>query len=535
LLIIIFLSYTISKSFNSTINDENIFCLYSKNKVIKTVDPFYLDSTNKTIYFDRIEDYARYIGQMWIGVSNCKNVVLVNSVGEYYKIKPIKKRLISNKNDNNDTNYNTNSQIEKNDIDDNIVKLFNTTNADDDNILKDRTITDYKKYYYNIYKKFIKNGLKCLALTSKNPAYNPYHPALIQVSNKNDKPANIIQVMGISYDENYQKYLKTLKEANENKSTKDKYVECGTVRNMTSCSSVTCTVTYSTDIQDSISITDSNGNSYHKSYGKVTSNGDTYTDEINNQIELISSISNSVSNSVTDSNGTSNAYERVYTIIDGQSNSNTNNYEVTHTDTSEVTFTHTESEEHTHTTTKGGEHVEEHIWSDSDETSHTEVYSRMNEESYNKHKNEFIDLNDKDYKVSDPNERLKEKQKRKVSATVTKNQSGRSAYTQATGESAISAVGGCGTGALIGTMLYPGVGTAAGCVIGGLLGAAAGVININKLKLQMRLMKLLKKLMSMQKTLTILLKLLIYRKLKFLIEMRHYKLLLVMQILIIKE
>jgi len=473
LLIIIFLSSTISKAFNSTINDENIFCLYSENKIIKTVNPFYLDSTNKTIYFDRIEDYARYIGPMWIGVSNCKNDILVNSVGEYYKIKPSKKRSISNKNDNNETNYNTNSQMEKNDIDDNIVKLSNTTNADDDNILKNRTITDYKKYYDNIYKKFMKNGLKCLALTSKNPAYNPYHPALIQVSNKNDKPANIIQVMGISYDENYQKYLKILKEANENKSTKDKYVECGTVRNMSPGSSVTCTVTYSTDIQDSISITDSNGNSYRKSYGKVTSNGDTYTDEINNQIELTTSISNSVSNSGTDSNGTSNAYERVYTIIDGQSNSKTNNYEVTHTDTSEKTFTHTESEEHTHTTTKGGEHVEEHNWSDSDETSHTEEYSRMNEEAYNEHKNEFIDLNDKDYKVSDPNERLKGKQKRKVGATVAKS-SGRSAFAQSAGESAVGALGACGTGALIGTMLAPGVGTAAGCVIGGILGAAAG-------------------------------------------------------------
>jgi len=28
-------------------------------------------------------------------------------------------------------------------------------------------------------KNFIKNGMKSLSLTSKNPAYNPYHPDLI--------------------------------------------------------------------------------------------------------------------------------------------------------------------------------------------------------------------------------------------------------------------------------------------------------------------------------------------------------------------
>jgi len=36
------------------------FCIYIKNSMIKIFDPYYVDSSNNTVYFDNIEDYVRY-------------------------------------------------------------------------------------------------------------------------------------------------------------------------------------------------------------------------------------------------------------------------------------------------------------------------------------------------------------------------------------------------------------------------------------------------------------------------------------------
>jgi len=85
---------------NSTENLE--FCLYTKNSVIKTINPFYVDlDSDKTIYFNNIEEYTKYLGPNWAGVSYCGNNTLVNYVGEYYKIvenKNFNKRKIKNMN-----------------------------------------------------------------------------------------------------------------------------------------------------------------------------------------------------------------------------------------------------------------------------------------------------------------------------------------------------------------------------------------------------------------------------------------------------
>ncbi|KAG4081735.1 hypothetical protein H8356DRAFT_971023, partial [Neocallimastix lanati (nom. inval.)] len=85
------IQYENAKSLNSaneTKSKHVEFCIYTSNSMTKIIDPYYMDSdsSNNKIYFDNIEEYARYIGPNWFGVSYCGNNTIVNNVGEYFKV-----------------------------------------------------------------------------------------------------------------------------------------------------------------------------------------------------------------------------------------------------------------------------------------------------------------------------------------------------------------------------------------------------------------------------------------------------------------
>ncbi|KAG4092780.1 hypothetical protein H8356DRAFT_1404570 [Neocallimastix lanati (nom. inval.)] len=98
------------------------------------------------------------------------------------------------------------------------------------------------------YDDLIKQGLKNVALTSNNPSYNPYHRDLIKYNlNEIDK-------------ELYNKFLR------ENEDKGKDFKECDSFQ-LTEGSTYTCSVAYTNEVQDTISISNSRGTSYHKSYG----------------------------------------------------------------------------------------------------------------------------------------------------------------------------------------------------------------------------------------------------------------------------
>ncbi|KAG4085473.1 hypothetical protein H8356DRAFT_151331 [Neocallimastix lanati (nom. inval.)] len=43
-----------------------------------------MNANNETLYFDTIEEYSKYIGPAWFGVSYCDNSTVVNNVGRYF-------------------------------------------------------------------------------------------------------------------------------------------------------------------------------------------------------------------------------------------------------------------------------------------------------------------------------------------------------------------------------------------------------------------------------------------------------------------
>ena len=300
-------------------------------------------------------------------------------------------------------------------------------------------------------------GIKSIALTSSNPAYNPYHPALIRV--KNVEHPNFIK-LEYSYPYNLDKANKAMELVDKEKNL---YKECGMIKSSPG-SSLICSVSYSNNIDDTISITNSNGESYHRAYGVVHSKGDTVTSEINQSIDLAYSFSDSRSISVSENEGTSNALEHVYTVINSNSNTVTDTTENTHTSTHEDSYTYTENEEHSHTRTDGGEHIDEHNWSDSTEISHMDEYSRMDLADYNAVKDRtFVKRNDNDLL-----------NKRGATAVKTKKESSKwGEVAEAVGNTASDTAAGCILGSAI-----PIIGTVTGCVGGFLVGATKSIANV---------------------------------------------------------
>jgi len=374
---IITFSYGNSEINNSTENKE--FCLYTKNSVIKTINPFYVDlNSDETIYFNTIEEYAKYLGPDWAGVSICGDDTLVNYIGEYFKI-------VENKNFNKRKRKDEDTTNEFPDV-------------TDEDINKSRTVEEYKEKYKKLYDDLIKKGIKNVALTSENPAYNPYHRDSIKV--KNILYTNVVTTLGTPYELDKKTYEAFLR---DNKKNGKEFQECGSFQ-LSEGSTYTCSIAYTTEIQDTISISNNKGNSYHKSYGKVYSKGDTTTDEINNSIELANALSGSKSISASLAEGGSSSIEKIYTIINSKSLSQQNSTEHTVTKSSERSVSHVESEEHALGITLSSEHTDETNWSNTNETSHSLEYSSMDFDDYAKaknirDKNEYrkVDLSESNY------------------------------------------------------------------------------------------------------------------------------------------
>ncbi|KAL6590077.1 hypothetical protein U3516DRAFT_858057 [Neocallimastix sp. 'constans'] len=376
-------SFSINDKENEDITNIE-FCLYTNNNVIKMTNPYYVDSNNNTVYFNTIEDYAKFIGPDWFGVSYCGNNTLVNNIGKYYTViknKSYNKRE-SKENKSVDVNNKKEKEVVDNENNDKHKYKDDKEEVKDENtddVYRNRKIEELKQQYKEIYDDLMKNGIKNIALNSNNPAYNPYHPSLIRVEQLNDDPLNTIYTIGMPYRS--EEHIKLID------NSKSDMEECGNFSNMKG-STYTCSVSFTTEIQDTISISNSNGNSYHKSYGKVYSKGDANTDEINKTIELAKTLSNSKSMSLSESKGVSNSIENIYTVINSNSKSTTDNKDQTITNSRENSKTYTVNEEQSHAHTDSGEVVEESNWSKSEEISHTEENTRMEKKDFDKVKNE---------------------------------------------------------------------------------------------------------------------------------------------------
>ncbi|KAL6589174.1 hypothetical protein U3516DRAFT_806842 [Neocallimastix sp. 'constans'] len=342
-------SFSINDKENEDITNIE-FCLYTNNNVIKMTNPYYVDSNNNT-----------FIGPDWFGVSYCGNNTLVNNIGK--ESKENKSVDVNNKKEK-EVEDNENNDKHKYKDDKEEVKDENT-----DDVYRSRKIEELKQQYKEIYDDLMKNGIKNIALNSNNPA----------VEQLNDDPLNTIYTIGMPYRS--EEHIKLID------NSKSDMEECGNFSNMKG-STYTCSVSFTTEIQDTISISNSNGNSYHKSYGKVYSKGDANTDEINKTIELAKTLSNSKSMSLSESKGVSNSIENIYTVINSNSKSTTDNKDQTITNSRENSKTYTVNEEQSHAHTDSGEVVEESNWSKSEEISHTEENTRMEKKDFDKVKNE---------------------------------------------------------------------------------------------------------------------------------------------------
>ncbi|KAG4081440.1 hypothetical protein H8356DRAFT_971970, partial [Neocallimastix lanati (nom. inval.)] len=297
------------------------FCLYTTNKVVRMVNPFYINSQNKTIYFESIEEYAKYVGPTWFGVGFCDSNKLVNNVGEYYTVT--KKVDVSKRDESKKQNQ---SDGKDNVEDEKLNDKPNDDAVDDELDVKDD----------DIYK----------------VPYNPYHQSLINF-NKNGK-TNFITVLGTPYTK--EQYKNLVKEDSPN------YKNCMSVTNMKG-STFSCSIAYLVSEQQSITIALSNGKTYHKANGQVYSEGDAVTDDINSSVELASALSKGGSISSSESKGTTNSLEQLHSIVNSKALAIMNSNDYTHTDTREESYSHTVSEENSHSRSDGGEVIDETNWS----------------------------------------------------------------------------------------------------------------------------------------------------------------------------
>ncbi|KAG4092765.1 hypothetical protein H8356DRAFT_1404538 [Neocallimastix lanati (nom. inval.)] len=265
------------------------------------------DSSNNKIYFDNIEEYARYIGPNWFGVSYCGNNTIVNNVGEYFKV-------LENKNYDEQKNLYERDE-EKNENE--------NKNKDEEEIrysgFKCLTFNECRENIKKVYDGFIKEGLKSILFWDKS-------------------------------------LFDALKKDNNSD-----FIDCISVKNKEIA--FTCTVSYTDEIQRTMTITNENCNSYHISNGILHGEGDTSTKEISNQIEIARTLS--MSNSTN-----------------GKSKAMTHNNETTHSDTTENSYSHMINEDHSHAVTKSKDSSSESNWSNSEESTTSKEYSRMRREDF---------------------------------------------------------------------------------------------------------------------------------------------------------
>eukprot|EP00833_Pecoramyces_ruminatium_P014385 jgi/Orpsp1_1/1188417/evm.model.d7180000064671.1 len=101
-------------------------------------------------------------------------------------------------------------------------------------------------------------------------------------------------------------------------------------------SNISCSIRISNTIDESMSISNSNGKIYHQAYGVVYSvvysDSNSYSDDINIILELSTSSSDSKSLSFSESGTFSNSSERILTYTEGKVTSVTDSDEDTHSD-----------------------------------------------------------------------------------------------------------------------------------------------------------------------------------------------------------
>jgi len=199
------------------------------------------------------------IGPDWFGVSYFGNNTVVNNVRSYFKVSENKKGKRENKTSKNiDVNNDIPDSLKSNK---NAKDANNEENEEELSIYRAPYKEEYKKEIKKLYENFIGKGMKSLSLTSKNPAYNPYQPALIKIKDIDEYKINYITTMGMPYEADKSLYENLVKDG------KSKFKDCASITREPG-SVISCTIAYTEDIQDTVSISNNNGKSYHKSYEK---------------------------------------------------------------------------------------------------------------------------------------------------------------------------------------------------------------------------------------------------------------------------
>jgi len=155
--------------------------------------------------------------------------------------------------------------------------------------------------------------------------------------------------------------------------------------NFTECASITCkpgtvitcSVACTDEIQNTVSISNNEGKSYYKSYGKIYSKGDATTTEINESLQLASAFSISNSTHENEGNRYTESLEKVHGVINTESLARTDSREDTHTETVEHTTSHMVTEEYSHTLTHNKDLSMGTSWGTIIELSHNNEISRI--------------------------------------------------------------------------------------------------------------------------------------------------------------
>ena len=350
-------------------NKAKEFCLYNSEGVIKIYDPIYIDDKGNTVYAETIEEYAKFLGPTWYGVSFCGNNTIVNSMGLYFDISKskIQKREVENTSEEKE---------EKN--------FFRGNNT-----LLD---SDYKKlsedYINSIYDKLQNSKKRCIPLTSINPGFNPYHKNLtigVDAANVRYALGNIINI-----DKNIFNDIPS------------GITKCSAVNNCKGCN-VVCNAIITASIEKQYSISDSNGITRSSTYGTVTENSSTFTDEISNTMEVANSLSDSGSISQSNSESKTNSLEQAVSLTHSNSTSNTNERSTTHIDEHSESHIHGVSEEKTHATTNTDIETREKNWNKYSERSKTQEYSHLSMDDYKRYDSAIAKVEKPDYVKANTN------------------------------------------------------------------------------------------------------------------------------------
>ncbi|ORX83723.1 hypothetical protein BCR32DRAFT_277804 [Anaeromyces robustus] len=259
---------------NSTLlSKSRIFCRYNNQGMSEVYNPSYGDEDGNLIFPQTIEEYAKALGPTWYGVSWCNNSTMVNSIGLYFDISDVLKKL---KKQSNKTIIKR--AVIDNDSDINDRSANNILLRDKDNIEEYKKNAD--KYIEEIYNELRRTEKKCIPLVSVNPAFNPYHKSLtVDVGDS----SNIRSAFGsyINFSDSVMKSVIDYNNLNINNDISNNFSQCVGVSNCKGCT-IFCNTLISVSMEYQYSVTTSSGTSTTRSIGDTTSNSNTLTDEIAN-------------------------------------------------------------------------------------------------------------------------------------------------------------------------------------------------------------------------------------------------------------